>query len=218
MVAIGTGTGIAAIAITIQSASDTVTRERMTVDTGLIGVSVGVGPGRQLHRSDPIANTEASETVNPAVIAERIDAEAMTLTVGMMIAIADLVEMTATAAATVNAITGTTEREGTHTPVIETETQLPGAIVIETPTANDLYDEHHPDKSPLPRGKSKTVPTAATMTGETTPAEIITIATTHTTETVAHLPPAPRLAGQTLRTKRRNSSASSRKCNQMQTN
>lgn len=219
----GTGTGIVAIAITIRSAGDTVTRERMTIDTGLTGVSVGIGPGRQLRRSDPIADTEACETVNMTVIAERIDAEVMTVTVGMMIAIADLVEMTATAAATVNAITGTTEREttereGTHTPVIETETQVPGVIVIETSTASDLYDEPRPDKSLLPRSKSKAVPTVAMVTGETTPAEIITIATTHTIETVAHLLPAPRLAGRTLRTKRRNASAGSRKCNQMQTN
>lgn len=127
-IVVETETGIVAIEIMIRSAGDTLMRGRMIADVAIIGASVGTGRGPQLRRSDLTAETAASESVNTTVIAERIDAEGMIVTAGMMIATAeaimlDLVETTGTATATVMVnetavmTAVTTGKEGTPAPV-----------------------------------------------------------------------------------------------------
>jgi hypothetical protein len=219
-------TGIVAIAIMIRSAGDTVMREMMIADVVIIGVSVGTGLGPQPRRSDPTADTAPSETVNTIVIAERIDAEGMIVTVGMMIAIAeaimlDLVETTGTAIANVmvNGTAVTTEREGTLTAArLGTETRVPDATVIRTTTVRDPHDVHLLDDARLSRSKPRAVTTVVMEIDETIPTETTITATTHTTETVAHLHPALHPISQIPSSKRRSAFASLQICNQMQTN
>jgi hypothetical protein len=208
------GTEIVAIAIMIPSAIDIVMRERMIADTVIIGASVGIDLGRQLRQSDLIANTAASETVNTTVIAERIDAGAMTVTVEMTIATVeaiDLAEATATAMVKVTAVT--TERRGIPTLAkLETEIRVLGVTVIMT--ARDPPDDHHLAEAPLLRSEPNPATIVATTTDETTLAAITIIAMTHTIEIAAHLLPAPHLASQIPSSRRKNASASLRKCNQ----
>ena len=208
------GTEIVAITIMIPSAVDTVIMERTIADTVIIGVSVGIGLSRQLRLSDLIADTAVSETVDMTVIPERTDAEAMNVTDETMIATVeaiDLVEAIATAMVNVTAVT--TEIEGIPTPAkLETETRVLGVTVIMT--ARDPPDDHHLDEAPHLRNEPSPVTIVTTTTDETILAEITIIATIHTTETAAHLLPAPRLASQTPSNRRKSVSASSRKCNQ----
>jgi hypothetical protein len=211
------GTAIVVIAVMIQSAGDTVTNGRMIVGTGLIGANVDIGLDHPPRLSDLTVDTEANETANMTVIAEMIDAEAIILVP---------VETTATVTAMVNVIAMNTRRGGILTPAnLESETRVPNVIVIRATTARDPYNVHLLGGALLPRSTPNAVTTAATVTDKIvinemltvviTPAETTIIATTHTTEAVAHLLPVPRLTSRTPSNKRKSASASSPKCSQM---
>lgn len=217
---VGTETETVAIAITIPNADDTAMRERMIVDTVIIAATVGIGLGHQLRRNDLTADTAVSETVNTTVIAERIDAEAMMVTVEMVMVTVeanDIVEATVTAMVNVTAVTARREEIPTQAK-LETETRVLGVIVIMI--VRDPPDDHHLAEVLL-RSEPSPALIVVMMTDGTTLDETTTIATTHTTETAAHhhhLLPSPRLISQTPSSRRKSVSASSRKCNQMPVN